>query len=577
MPPNLGASSSFLPPAPPPSINSPFDTISNSFSPVVSTPGPSGFPGFLLHGHPPADLGLLHQQHQAHLNQRYQHQQRRSLGFHPNQLPATDSYYQQTNRRHSQFASSPHSPPGFQFPPYILNGDGSNHSPTNSYSSYQGSRPHTHSNLNPNPAPALFSPALSTHTDHNPFDFSRFVPQSTSHHQLQQSPLSSFPSRFDAGPSRSAPTENHLPQTLQARPEPSIDPKVETSNPAINDVDKAVPLPRKYNKYKKRSLPGSYPKDLIDSLIVVAKETPAEKPINNVVDQEDKVPKDPSSTGDVVVAEPNNAERSAESNSDSVNAAVKGGLLGSETTSAKGNDDDDHERDRDKHRGQDREPSPLVEIKPRPIQEFLKDWERSPSPPPLLTGPPYRVKTESPESLKRLEKRRGKIVVRGGSLIGLGLGFSPKEEEPDAPGCICDPLGLSGQDCWRKTTSSGGSRTRTTSRDADVHEDENMNPNAVSGIVSGVKRKSGDDSATSKGKLRDLQPGRPGINPMLGKSNLEFPHGHAPAVPAAQAPKRKKPRVALSCGQCTKRKQKCNREIPCQHCTCEFVVCGSYL
>ncbi|BEI80142.1 hypothetical protein CcaverHIS002_0106710 [Cutaneotrichosporon cavernicola] len=31
----------------------------------------------------------------------------------------------------------------------------------------------------------------------------------------------------------------------------------------------------------------------------------------------------------------------------------------------------------------------------------------------------------------------------------------------------------------------------------------------------------------------------------------------------------KKKRVSLSCAQCAKRKQKCNREYPCQHCVGE--------
>ena len=475
----------------------------------------------------------------------------------------SDSHYQQANRRYSHFATSPHSPPAFQFAPYLLNGEVSaGHSPVNPFHS---SRPHTHSNLNPNPAPALFSPALSTQTDHNPFDFSHALPRRSA--QQQQSPHTTFSSRFAAGPPRSNRIDELGPSYIP--PDPSIAPTTSTTS----ENPKAVPLPRKYNKYKQRSLPGPYSKDLVESLIVVAKEAKAEKQNSNEddADNDDNDPKD-LSLPSVVVAEDASAKArtSSESNFNPVNA-VKGGHLDNEITAARDDGQDiklDHDRQQDQAEDPDREPSPLVERKPRPIQELLQNWERSPSPPPLLTGPPYRVKTESPESLKRLETRRGKIVVRGGSLIGLGLGFSPKEEETeDAAGCICDPLGLSGQDCWRKTSSSGGSRTRTASRDAEFdHDEDEMNPNAVSGVVAGVKRKSGDES---KGKLRELQPVRPGTNTMLGKSNLELPAGQSAAHQAVQAPKRKKPRIALSCAQCTKRKQKCNRQIPCQHCTCE--------
>jgi hypothetical protein len=539
--PHIDVSSS--PPAPPPSINSPFDTISNPFSPVVTTPGSSGFPAFFPHGQSSTDL--LQQQQRSHLNQHHYQQQRRSLGFQPSQLPSSDSYYQQVNRRYSQFTSSPRSPPAFQFAPYLLNGETSTigHSPTNSFHS---SRPHTQSNLNPNPP--IFSPALSSLTDHNPFEFSHVVPPRP--HPQQQSPLSSFPSRFEAGPTRPVVHTDELAPSYTFPNPPPPDPK--TSATATND--KPVSLASKYNKYKRRSLPGSRPKDHVDSLIVDAKGTE---------NRENNVSKDPLSSNPTVLVADNasDQERASDPNPPSTVNAVKGGPPPSTEIAIKDDKDDEDQRQPD----QDREPSPLVERKPRPIQELLQNWDRSPTPPPLLTGPPYRVKTESPESLKRLESRRGKIVVRGGSLIGLGLGFSPKDEEEENAGCICDPLGLSGKDCWRQTSSSGGSRTRTTSRDVD-HED-NMDPNAVSGVVAGVKRKSGEDS---KGKLRELQPSRPGTNTMLGKSNLELPPGHSAAHQAAmQAPKRKKPRIALSCAQCTKRKQKCNRQIPCQHCTCE--------
>lgn len=68
----------------------------------------------------------------------------------------------------------------------------------------------------------------------------------------------------------------------------------------------------------------------------------------------------------------------------------------------------------------------------------------------------------------------------------------------------------------------------------------------------------------------------------VADGNEDGTHTEAPENTQEKA-KRKKPRVALSCAQCTKvsynvpsafavltvvqRKQKCNREIPCQHCT----------
>nr|XP_019008291.1 uncharacterized protein I206_06846 [Kwoniella pini CBS 10737]OCF47072.1 hypothetical protein I206_06846 [Kwoniella pini CBS 10737] len=46
----------------------------------------------------------------------------------------------------------------------------------------------------------------------------------------------------------------------------------------------------------------------------------------------------------------------------------------------------------------------------------------------------------------------------------------------------------------------------------------------------------------------------------------------------SQAQKKKKRRVALSCAECAKRKQKCNRETPCQHCVARRVpeLCVPY-
>lgn len=510
-----------FPPAPPPSITSPFDTISNPFSPHPSTPGNSTFPTYAAYQQSPlVDLNTLHHQQQAHLNQHHQqhHQQRRSFGWLLNQLPLADSHYHPANRRHSLIASSSAQSPttGFHFAPYLTNHHYESpgvHSPT---SSYHSSRPHTHSNLNPNVSatahsnynPPAFSPPLSGYHDQNSFDFGQVPPPRTA------PPLGVFPTAPDSFPTA---------QPFQINPDlgASFEPDLRSQVQLLDEIDKPVPLPRKQNKFKKRPLPRpESPHSVLDPLSSLEKET--------------KKPKDPQ-----VLLGPV-SENLADTSAAAITAPVKGVSV-------------------------EREPSPLVEHKPRPIQELLQNWDRSPTPPPLLTGPPYRVRTESPESLKRLEIRRGKIIVRGGSLIGLGLGFSPKEEEVEETiGCPCDPLGLSKQDCWRKGSSSGGSRTRNTSREGLEGSDDEMN--AISGVVAGVKRKS-DDSG--KGKSKDLQPIRPGINTMLGKSILELPPGQTPPQQVVHAPKRKKPRIALSCAQCTKRKQKCNRQIPCQHCTCE--------
>ena len=518
-----GANSAF-PPAPPPSITSPFDTISNPFSPHPSTPGTSTFPTYIPHQQSPlVDLNALHHQQQTHLNQHHHqhHQQRRSFGWLLNQLPLADSHYHPANRRHSHIASSSAQSPttGFHFAPYLTNHHNESpgvHSPT---SSYYSSRPHTHSNLNPNVSasaysnnnPPTFSPALSVHHDQDPFDFGQVPPPRTA------PPLGFFPT---------APESLSSAQPFHINPDPGAvyEPDLRFQAPPPDEIDKPVLLPKKQNKYKKRAVPQpDSPHSVPDPLSSLEKET--------------TIPKDPQ-----ILLEPasgNLADKSVAA----VTAPVKGGSI-------------------------EREPSPLVEHKPRPIQELLQNWDRSPTPPPLLTGPPYRVRTESPESLKRLEIRRGKIIVRGGSLIGLGLGFSPKEEEiEETIGCPCDPLGLSKQDCWRKGSSSGGSRTRNTSREGLEGGDDEMNP--ISGVVAGVKRKS-DDSG--KGKSKELQSIRPGVNTMLGKSVLELPPGQTPAQQVVHAPKRKKPRIALSCAQCTKRKQKCNRQIPCQHCTCEWAL-----
>jgi hypothetical protein len=56
-----------------------------------------------------------------------------------------------------------------------------------------------------------------------------------------------------------------------------------------------------------------------------------------------------------------------------------------------------------------------------------------------------------------------------------------------------------------------------------------------------------------------------------GKHTVNSPSDDAPQ-------KKKKRRVALSCAECAKRKQKCNRETPCQHCVARRVpeLCVPY-
>ncbi|KAK4684431.1 hypothetical protein P7C73_g5751, partial [Tremellales sp. Uapishka_1] len=56
-------------------------------------------------------------------------------------------------------------------------------------------------------------------------------------------------------------------------------------------------------------------------------------------------------------------------------------------------------------------------------------------------------------------------------------------------------------------------------------------------------------------------------------SSAPDPSFHHPAPPSDIPPqKKKKRRVALSCAECAKRKQKCNRETPCQHCLARRVT-----
>lgn len=207
--------------------------------------------------------------------------------------------------------------------------------------------------------------------------------------------------------------------------------------------------------------------------------------------------------------------------------------------------------------------------KPRPIQELLQPLDRTPSPPPLLTGPPYHPPIESPESLLRLKRIRGSIVVRGGSLAGLGLGLSP---ESDSVGCPCDPHGYRNKECWRKSsgsTGSSGKRKGTRAATLDDNDDDDDMDAENRSTISGIEKPGGSNSAPGSvvgSKRKSTSPGSgKKAAPIVHKSNLEHPGGQPP--PQAPVPKRKKPRIALSCAQCTKRKQKCNRQIPCQHCT----------
>ena len=60
-------------------------------------------------------------------------------------------------------------------------------------------------------------------------------------------------------------------------------------------------------------------------------------------------------------------------------------------------------------------------------------------------------------------------------------------------------------------------------------------------------------------------------SPPMGSRHSQGPEGGGPR-------RKKKRRVALSCAECAKRKQKCNRETPCQHCVSRRVpeLCVPY-
>ncbi|KLT39784.1 hypothetical protein CC85DRAFT_250611 [Cutaneotrichosporon oleaginosum] len=58
---------------------------------------------------------------------------------------------------------------------------------------------------------------------------------------------------------------------------------------------------------------------------------------------------------------------------------------------------------------------------------------------------------------------------------------------------------------------------------------------------------------------------RPQTAPTTARSTSKHP-APSPQENAAPEPKKKKRRQAFSCAECAKRKQKCNRETPCQHC-----------
>lgn len=56
-------------------------------------------------------------------------------------------------------------------------------------------------------------------------------------------------------------------------------------------------------------------------------------------------------------------------------------------------------------------------------------------------------------------------------------------------------------------------------------------------------------------------------NPNAAANGTKHPAPAASATdPPSEPPKKKKRRQAFSCAECAKRKQKCNRETPCQHC-----------
>lgn len=71
----------------------------------------------------------------------------------------------------------------------------------------------------------------------------------------------------------------------------------------------------------------------------------------------------------------------------------------------------------------------------------------------------------------------------------------------------------------------------------------------------------------------DVQP----YTPAAGSPDQSSVRG-APESPQEAGSKKKKRRVALSCAECAKRKQKCNRETPCQHCVSRRVpeLCVPY-
>lgn len=94
----------------------------------------------------------------------------------------------------------------------------------------------------------------------------------------------------------------------------------------------------------------------------------------------------------------------------------------------------------------------------------------------------------------------------------------------------------------------------------------------------------GDDSSPHQNVNRlestanNLQPRSPPPPPSRGTSRGKHTNSTEDTDRDGQTQKKKKRRVALSCAECAKRKQRCNRETPCQHCVARRVpeLCVPY-
>lgn len=73
-----------------------------------------------------------------------------------------------------------------------------------------------------------------------------------------------------------------------------------------------------------------------------------------------------------------------------------------------------------------------------------------------------------------------------------------------------------------------------------------------------------EDMASSNAELLGSAP-EPQDDSVMPSSRSSSAAKH-PAPPTDEQPRKKKRRQAFSCAECAKRKQKCNRETPCQHC-----------